>query len=485
MIKSRLPECASYISEKIKNCQLKGLISENAKIVKKGDIISGKIIKITSEQLYIDVKAKTYGILSIKEFEHDQEMPEVGDIIDVYVKNIQVKNDLQIPMLSKELAMRNALWNDLEEAYRESKTIKGNIVGYSPINKVFDIYVSGILMKLQANHMDISTMKNPKDFIGKNEEFLILKILEPDNIASKIFLSRKQICLNNLHSDNQLGINENKVFQGKVIKIHENGAEIVFSLANKQSIKGWLSYNNSNNDSELKVGNTCEVSVLKVENAKVYLTQEYAYLESIKQYLLPDVVVYGKVVKITEFGIFIHLPDKFGKINKNIQGLIHLSETCSIRTKILGEVFKQNQIIEVRTKVTQKSTEEKKRISLTIRDTESDPWRALNINVGDKLNCEVRDITPYNRAFVKISDILDGLIRYNQHSAWRMPKVGDITPVTVFEFNPLENKAVLIEGHYDLDQIKQIIKDAEKNKFISGIIKNINALEKSVEVSII
>ena len=272
--------------------------------------------------------------------------------------------------------------------------------------------------------------------------------------------------------------------------------EVLFSLANKQTIKGWLAYN-INTNQDLKVGDICEVSVLKVENAKVHLTQDYACLESIKKYLVSDVVTEGKIVKITDFGIFVYLPDKTGAINRNIQGLIHLSETCGIRGKTLKTVFKPNQIIEIRTKSTyqpnennkdnkdakdNKKNKDNKKIALTIRDTKTDPWRNLKIKVGDQFKLTVRDMF-HNRIFVGISDMLDGLIRYNQHTAWKIPKINDEIETTVIEINPSENKLILIEGYYDIDQVKSTIIEAEKNKNISGKIIYINKEEKSIIVS--
>ena len=131
--------------------------------------------------------------------------------------------------------------------------------------------------------------------------------------------------------------------------------------------------------------------------------------------------IVGKVRNMTNYGAFV-------EIENDIDGMIHVSDMSWTR-KINNpnEVLKPGQEVEV---VILEINPEQQRISLGLKQAESDPWSNISeqYKVGDIVKGSVTKITAFG-AFVELSNKIDGLIHISQLSHDRVDKVKDVLKV--------------------------------------------------------
>ncbi len=126
----------------------------------------------------------------------------------------------------------------------------------------------------------------------------------------------------------------------------------------------------------------------------------------------------GKVRNMTSYGAFV-------EIENDIDGMIHVSDMSWTR-KINNpsEILKQGDEVEA---VILDINPEQQRISLGLKQCESDPWEGINdlYSVGEIVKGKVTKITAFG-AFIELSHKIDGLIHISQISKDHVEKVKDV-----------------------------------------------------------
>ena len=159
----------------------------------------------------------------------------------------------------------------------------------------------------------------------------------------------------------------------------------------------------------LKVGQELDVVVLDVnkekERVSLGLKQKLANpWDSIETKFPVGQKVKGKVVSLVPYGAFVEL-------EPGIEGLIHVTElSWTKRIAKPSDVLKQDQEVEA---VVLGINREEQKISLGIRQLESNPWdgAAAKYTVGTKVKGQVRNLTSYG-AFVELEEGIDGMITF-------------------------------------------------------------------------
>jgi len=116
----------------------------------------------------------------------------------------------------------------------------------------------------------------------------------------------------------------------------------------------------------------------------------------------------GKVTGVVDFGVFIKVT--VPGLNKEMEGLVHISEVSWDRVENLTQLFHNNQEVDVEV-ISNKSG----RLSFSIKKLIPDPWlkASAKYKEGDIIKGEVTRVTPFG-AFVKIEDSLDGLVHISE-----------------------------------------------------------------------
>jgi small subunit ribosomal protein S1 len=202
-------------------------------------------------------------------------------------------------------------------------------------------------------------------------------------------------------------------------------------------------------DFDIFVGKNMEVKVVKINHTndnvvvshKVLIEKD---LEAQRQTILTNLdkgqVLEGVIKNMTNFGVFIDLG--------GVDGLLHITDISWGRINHPQEVLKLDQKIQV---VVLDFDENKKRISLGMKQLQAHPWEALaaETEVGSKVKGKIVNVADYG-AFLEVLPGVEGLIHVSEMS-WsqhlRNPqdflKVGDEMEAVVLTLDRSERKMSL------------------------------------------
>ena len=163
-----------------------------------------------------------------------------------------------------------------------------------------------------------------------------------------------------------------------------------------------------------------------------------------------DDILEGTITKLMPFGAFV-------EIFPGLEGLVHISELAWSRVEKPEDAVSTGDVVKVKLLSIQKGADSKStKISLSIKQTLSDPWEAAgdNIHVGDQLAGTVTRLMPFG-AFVEVAPGTEGLVHLSEMSyTKRILKADDV--VTVGEVIQVVVKQIEL----DKKRISLSIKDA-------------------------
>ncbi len=387
------------------------LYDESMRNLTEGEIVPGRVIGITSNSVIVDVGYKSEGLVPIEEFtDRDGNITvEVGEEVDVLLEKTE---DLEgHVLLSRTKAQRLRRWTEVERAYKESRIIKGRVTDRIKGGLTVDV---GLRAFLPGSLVDIKPVKNLESLRGQELEF---KVISLDRRRNNIVLSRKAVLETELarkKADTLTRLEEGARLRGVVKNITDYGVFIDLGGIDGLLHITDISWGRVSHPSEhFSVGDEAEVVVLKFDRDTERVSLGYKQ-KSEDPWTLVDKRypigsrVRGRVVSIVDYGAFI-------EIEEGVEGLIHVSEMSWTK-----KVVNPAKILEVGDEVEAIVSEldmEQRRISLSLRQTERNPWEELADSHPESTIIEgkVRNLTEFG-AFVEITDGIDGLIHVSDMS---------------------------------------------------------------------
>ncbi len=421
--------------------------------ISEGEVVKGTVVKITNQDVIINVGFKSEGIVKINEFrDGDQVTVQPGDVVDVLVK--QLENNDGYVELSRADAVRMQTWDLIEKAAREGTTVIGRVS--DRIKGGLRVDIAGIQAFLPGSQVDVRPVRNLDAFRNKDMEFLVLKV---NKKRSNIVLSRKAL----LEDQNQRvkattlkNLEEGIIVEGQVKNITEYGIFIDLGGLDGLLHITDMSWGRIQNPSELfKVGDNIQVKVLKFDRDRERVSLGYKQLvpdpwATVNERFALGTRVGGKVVSLTDYGAFLEL-------EPGVEGLVHVSEmSWSKRVKHPSKMLNVGQDIEA---VVLEVDSNNRRISLGMKQIESNPWDTLleRYTVGTRVKGKVRNLTDFG-AFVEIEEGIDGLVHVSDISWTKRIK----HPSEALKKNQ-EVEAIITAIDTDNRRLSLSIKDLEPN----------------------
>ena len=373
--------------------------------VKEGSVVKGQVVETTSEVIVVDVGLKNEGRIAVSEFQliKGQELPKVGDIVDVYVEKVEGRRGT---VLSREKAIREESWVKLERIFEKTENIIGTIFGR--VKGGFTVDLDDVVAFLPGSQADVRPIKDPTVFMGIPQPFQILKM---DRKLGNIVVSRKAI-LEESRSEERVkmlaNIKEGDVLDGIVKNITDYGAFVDLGSVDGLLHVTDISWSRINHPSEvLSFGQEIKVMVIKFNEETKRISLGMKQLdanpwENITEEFPIGKVMSGKITNIADYGVFIELKD-------GIEGLVHSSEIAwgksSQNPKKLLNIGQEVEfvILDVDT--------ERHRISLSIKKCQNNPLVkfAEQNPVGSIIKAPIRNITDFGM-FVALDENTDGMI---------------------------------------------------------------------------
>lgn len=397
--------------EELDEEELLRLYDESMRHVSEGEVVKGRVVSVTEDDVMVDVGFKSEGMIPIEEFEDaaGEVTVEPGDEVEVLLERTEdVEGHV---VLSRTKAERMRVWNDLEELYREGRPVQGRIVDRIKGGLTVDV---GVRAFLPGSLADVKPIKHLESLKGTESDF---KIINLDRRRNNIVLSRKAVLEKELEKKKQetlTKLQEGARLPGVVKNITDYGVFVDLGGIDGLLHITDISWGRVGHPSEyFSVGDDIEVVVLKFdpESERVSLgykqQTEDPWTLVDKKYPVGSRVK-GKVVSLVDYGAFVQLEE-------GVEGLIHVSE-MSWTKKVVNPAKLLEVGQEVETIVSELDLDQR-RISLSLRHTEKNPWEELaNTHpVGTIIEGEVRNLTEFG-AFVEITEEIDGLVHVSDMS---------------------------------------------------------------------
>ncbi|SCW27792.1 small subunit ribosomal protein S1 [Paenibacillus tianmuensis] len=343
----------------------------NVNIIKKGDIVTGKVIKVDADQAVVDVGYKYDGTVPVRELssvqlDNAEEIVQVGQ--DVELKVLTIDDNKEKLVLSKRAIDSEKSWEKLA-ADMENKTIlEAKVAEVVKGGLVVDVGLRGFV---PASMVERTFVEDFSDYKGRT---LRLRVKEMDREKNKVILSQKDVLDEEIEAKKQETIAKLSVGQeltGTVQRLTQFGAFVDIGGVDGLVHISEMAWNHVEHASEVvKEGDQVRVQVLKLDPANerislsIKATQPGPW-ESVKNKINIGDIVTGTVKRIVQFGAFI-------EVAPGVEGLVHISQIAHRHIATPFEVLKDGQ--EVQVKVLDMNPDEK-RISLSIKETEEAPAR--------------------------------------------------------------------------------------------------------------
>lgn len=414
--------------------------------VRIGDKITGKIISIGKDNVFVDTGTKIDGTVDLQELaDADGELPfHVGDPLELYVVAV-TENEIR---LSKAVSgvgglslLRDANERGIPVEGKVKETCKGGFHVEMLQKRVF----------CPAREMDVERWDKPEEYVGKTFRFLIIEFGEG---GRNIVASRRKLLEQEREKSRQEfleGLREGSVIEGKVTRIMPYGAfvELTPGLEGMVHVSELSWSRVENPETAVQPGDRITVQVLRIQReegsgkVRISLSARQATEDPWNDVAARFPVgeqVSGRVTRCAEFGAFV-------EIFPGIEGLVHLGEmSYTRRIQKPDEVVTIGETVWVRIKDVDPA---RRRISLSIREVAGDPWEdaaqryPAGTRVAGRVEKELRSgfivsLEPGVSGFLPKSS---GQFRGGSPEKIRL---GESMPVVVQEIRPEERKISLL-----------------------------------------
>ncbi len=397
---------------KDENVEFKELYEQSLQSVQMGGVLTGRVVQINADSVMVDVGWKTEGYIPARELRDEQGniTVNVGDEIEILVDRRDQDGNL---ILSRDKAAKIKIWDDVKSACEQNTPVNGIVIERVKGGLSVDI---GIPAFLPGSQVDIRPVRDLDRYVGQSFLFNVLKY---DRKRNNVVLSRRTILEKEREAekhDTLKNIEEGKIVEGVIKNITDYGLFIDLGGIDGLLHVTDISWGRITRPSDhFSKGEKIRVKVLSFDREKERVALGLKQLssnpwETIKEKYPINSVVEGKVVNLTDYGVFV-------EIEPGVEGLIHVSEMFWTR-----EIRHPSKVLSVDQKINVMILDiniDTKRISLGLKQTTANPWETLKQKYpeGSVIKGIIRNITNFG-IFVGVEEGIDGLIHMSDIS-WK------------------------------------------------------------------
>jgi small subunit ribosomal protein S1 len=377
-----------------------------------GQVTKGYVVKVTEDEVVVDIGLKSEGAIPRAEFEGEDGQVSVqpGDSVDVLIEEYDEQEGTFTVSHRKAAVLR--AWDDLERASHEQTNVTGRVIERTKGGMT--VSVSGVNAFLPASQADVRPLRNVDALIGQEITCKVVKLNRGRNnlVVSRRAALEEENAQRKAELTQQLA--EGVELTGRVKNLTSYGAFVDLGGMDGLLHVTDLAWGRVGHPSDVvKVGQELRVKVLKYDPEKERISLGLKQLvpdpwERVAISYKPGDHLKGRVVGLTDYGAFC-------EIEPGIEGLIHVSEmTWSRRHKHPSKFVSVGDTVEVSVLEVNSG---QRRISLSLRQTLGDPWKTLTerLATGAVVEGRVRNVADYG-AFVEIEDGIEGLIHVSDVS---------------------------------------------------------------------
>ena len=387
------------------------LYEQSLQDVTEGEVVWGRVLEVRENEVIVDIGYKSEGIVGANEFRDATGVVAVepGDKVEVLLERRENLEGNVI--ISRDKAEKMKVWGRIEDAHRADEVITGIVTDRVKGGLSVDI---GVRAFLPGSQVDLRPVRNLEALRG---EEIRVKVIKVNKRRANVVVSRKSVLEKERESEKKETLKKlepGRVLNGVVKNITDYGC-----FTDLGGIDGLLhitdmSWGRIAHPSEMfNIGDETQVMVLNFDPERERVSLGYKQLSQdpwigvVEKYPVGS-RLQGRVVSLTDYGAFVELEE-------GVEGLVHISEmTWRKRIKHPSKLVQIGDEVDI---VVLDVDEEKRRISLGMKQTEPNPWRLIadKYHEGQIITGRVRNLTDFG-AFVEIEDGIDGLIHISDMS---------------------------------------------------------------------
>ena len=464
------------------------LFEESLKTIetRPGSIVRGVVVAIDKDVVLVDAGLKSESAIPAEQFKNAAGELEiqVGDEVDVALD--AVEDGFGETLLSREKAKRHEAWITLEKAYEDAETVTGVING--KVKGGFTVELNGIRAFLPGSLVDVRPVRDTLHLEGKELEFKVIKL---DQKRNNVVVSRRAVIEseNSAERDQLLeNLQEGMEVKGIVKNLTDYGAFVDLGGVDGLLHITDMAWKRVKHPSEIvNVGDEINVKVLKFDRERTRVSLglkqlgEDPWVAIAKRY--PEGTrLTGRVTNLTDYGCFV-------EIEEGVEGLVHVSEMDWTNKNIHpSKVVNVGDVVEV---MVLDIDEERRRISLGLKQCKSNPWQqfAETHNKGNRVEGKIKSITDFG-IFIGLDGGIDGLVHLSDISwnatgeeAVREYKKGDEIAAVVLQVDAERERISLGVKQLAEDPFNNYIALNKKGAIVNGKVTAVDAKGATVELA--
>jgi small subunit ribosomal protein S1 len=451
-----------------------------------GSIITGVVLDIDSDWVTVHAGLKSEGVIPRSQFldESGDFSLSVGDEVQVALE--AVEDGFGETRLSREKARRAESWIDLEHAHAVEEVVRGMING--KVKGGFTVDINGIRAFLPGSLVDVRPVRETTHLEGQVLDFKVIKL---DQKRNNVVVSRRAVLeeANSADRDALLAtLEEGMAVKGIVKNLTDYGAFVDLGGVDGLLHITDMAWKRIKHPSEIvNVGDEIELKVLKFDKEKnrvslglkqqgedpwVSITSRYPENSRVK----------ATVTNLTDYGCF-------AEIEEGVEGLVHVSEMdWTNKNAHPSKIVQVGDEVEV---MVLDIDEERRRISLGIKQCKQNPWDAFGqqFTKGDKLQGTIKSITDFG-IFIGLDGNIDGLVHLSDISwqeageeAVRKYNKGDEIETVILAIDPERERISLGIKQLEDDPFSNYVSANDKGTIVTGTVKEVDAKAATVTLA--
>jgi small subunit ribosomal protein S1 len=460
--------------------------SQVANKMRPGTLVTGIVVEVGNDFVMVNAGLKSEGSIPVEQFRNAEGVVDVkiGDAVDVALE--AVEDGHGETKLSREKAKRAKAWEDLEKACEDNVTITGIIS--DKVKGGFTVDVETIRAFLPGSLVDVRPVRDTSYLEGKPLEFKIIKV---DRKRNNVVVSRRAV----VESENSVerealleSLTEGANVKGLVKNLTDYGAFIDLGGIDGLLHITDMAWRRVKHPSEVvNIGDEIDVQVLRFDKDRQRVSLGLKQMGSdpwvdLAAKYPENSRLSGKVSNIADYGCFVEL-------ELGVEGLVHVSEMDWTNKNVHpSKVVHLGEEVEV---MVLDIDEERRRISLGMKQCRANPWDEFASNKGknDRVKGVIKSITDFG-IFIGLEGGIDGLVHLSDLS-WdengeelvRNYKKGDELETVVLAVDAERERISLGVKQLSGDPFSDYIEQNPRGSKVAGEIIAVNATEARISLA--
>jgi small subunit ribosomal protein S1 len=446
--------------------------------LKPGTILMGRVVEVGPDMVIVNVGLKSEAVIPAEQFRNEKGEIEVQAGDDVEVALDSVEDGSGETRLSREKAKRARTWTRLEKAFEAAEIVTGMITGR--VKGGFTVEIDNVRAFLPGSLVDVRPVRDPSYLEGKVLEFKVIKL---DQKRNNVVVSRRAVVEQEYSAERNAlldNLQEGAIVKGTVKNLTDYGAFVDLGGIDGLLHITDMAWKRVKHPSEVvKVSDEIEVRILKFDRERSRVSLGLKQLgadpwANIARRYPPNTRLFGKVTNIADYGCFV-------EIEEGVEGLVHVSEMDWTNKNVNpAKVVQIGQEVEV---MVLDIDEERRRISLGLKQCKANPWKEFsdNYNRGDKVAGQIKSITDFG-IFIGLPGGIDGLVHLSDIS-WDAPgeeavrnyQKGAQVEAMVLSIDPERERISLGIKQLAKDPFSSYLAEHPKGSVVRGTVREVDA----------